>query len=438
MEKRMLSKVLYNALALPLATAGAHALAPFNEKIREALHGRRNAVSRWKTAAGALAGRPVWFHVSSVGEYEQAKPVISSLAADHPGIPVVISFCSPSGYRFARRKERFNESNNIKFIDYLPLDSSRNARSCLAALQPRLLVFVKFDLWPNLIWQAASLRIPMALIDGTLSASSRRLSAPARRFYRDVYDCFNKILAIGEADAARFRKSAPNHRAIRVTGDTRFDRVMDRAGTGRNLPFHLPSDAKLRIIAGSTWPKDETHILPAFARLLKHTRDLQVIIAPHEPSPERVASIRSWASHNGQESCRLSELGESGGSRAEMANIRVVVVDSVGILAELYRTCDAAYVGGSFSTGVHSVIEPAIMGIPVVFGPVHDNSLEALELVRRGGGEAVLDAGSAYHALKSLVENGEKRSAMGRAAKSYVESQLGATRRCMEQIAEYL
>lgn len=425
----MLSKLLYNSVALPLATAGAYALSPFKEKIREALHGRRSSPSRWFEVAGSIPNRPVWFHVSSVGEYEQAKPVISSLAADYPEIPVVISFCSPSGYRFAGKKERLDERNNIKFIDYLPLDSSRNARSCLRALRPRLLVFVKFDLWPNFIWQADSLKIPMVLIDGTLSASSRRLSALARRFYRDVYDCFDKILAIGEADAERFRKSSPGHPAIRVTGDTRFDRVMERAGTNRALNFRLPENKNLRIIAGSTWPKDETHILASLARLLKETPDLQVIIAPHEPTPERVASIRSWASGQGIECSELSCDQPSGS---------LIVVDSVGILAELYRLCDAAYVGGSFSTGVHSVIEPAIMGIPVIFGPVHDNSLEALELVKRGGGAAVSDAGGAYDMLKSLVENEQKRTAMGRAAKSYVESQLGATRRCLEEIAEYL
>jgi 3-deoxy-D-manno-octulosonic-acid transferase len=429
MGKHTTSKLLYNALALPLATAGAYALSPFREKIREALHGRRNSISRWQASAQAITGRPIWFHVSSVGEYEQAKPLISTLAADYPNIPVVISFCSPSGYRFAGKKEQLDDRNNIKYIDYLPLDSSRNARICLTALRPRLLLFVKFDLWPNLIWEAESLQVPTVLIDATLSASSSRLSTVARRFYRDVYEGIDKILAIGEADAERFRISVPDHPAIRVTGDTRFDRVMERAETSKSLSFHLPDDANLRIIAGSTWPKDEAQILESLAKLLKEKTDLHVIIAPHEPAAERVASIISWAGDHGLESSTLSS-----GNLSD----RVIVVDSVGVLAELYRLCDVAYVGGSFSTGVHSVIEPAIMGIPVIFGPQHDNSLEALELVRRGGGTAVSDQAGVYDILKSLIENKEKRTSMGRAAKSYVESQLGSTGRCMEEIAEYL
>jgi 3-deoxy-D-manno-octulosonic-acid transferase len=429
MGKHTFSKVLYNAIVLPLATTGAYALSPFKEKIREALHGRRESIPNWQEAARTINGRPVWFHVSSVGEYEQAKPLISSLAVDHPSIPVIISFCSPSGYRFASKKEKLDHQNNVKFIDYLPLDSTRNARSCLAALAPRLLVFVKFDLWPNLIWEAESLQVPTVLIDGTLSTSSRRLSSIGRRFYRDVYDCFDKILAIGEADADRFRLSNPEHPGIRVTGDTRFDRVMERAGVSRSLRFHLPDKKHLRIIAGSTWPKDEAHILPGLARILNEEPDLQLIIAPHEPTSERVASLCSWASERGLEAGLLS---------SERLNVRVIVVDSVGILAELYRACDAAYVGGSFSTGVHSVIEPAIMGIPVIFGPAHDNSLEALELVRRGGGAAVSDADGVYAILKLAIESEEKRSSMGNAAKSYVESQLGSTKRCMEEITEYL
>ncbi|MFH1754618.1 MAG: glycosyltransferase N-terminal domain-containing protein, partial [Candidatus Latescibacterota bacterium] len=268
------------------------------------------------------------------------------------------------------------------------------------------------------------------LIDGTLSASSRRLSAAARRFYRDVYGGIDKILAIGEMDADRFRRSVPKHHAIRVTGDTRFDRVMERAGKSVSPNIGLPQDATFRIIAGSTWPRDEAHILPAFARLLGDKRDLHLVVAPHEPAADRVASIQSWAAAHGFESASLSGGGVPGS--------RVTVVDSVGLLAELYRLCDAAYVGGSFSSGVHSVIEPAIMGIPVIFGPVHGNSLEALELVRRGGGEAVSDADGVYGSFASLIEKRDKRQSMGDAAKSYVESQIGSTRRCMDEIAEYL
>ncbi len=426
----MISKTLYNVLFLPLGTIAAHAASPFKKKIRDALEGRRGYKQRWHLAAGALADRPVWFHVSSVGEFEQAKPVISSLKKDFPAIPVVLSFCSPSGYRFAAKKENLDEENNIKFIDYMPIDSKRNARFCLQTFNPRLLVFVKFDLWPNLIWEAKAMGIPTLLIDGTLSPSSGRWSRVARRFYRSVYENLDQILAIGEADAARFSESVTNHQAISVAGDTRFDRVMERRNARAPLDIDLSAIKKPCVIAGSTWPKDEEKILPALARLLKEKRDLHLIIAPHEPSADRVDSLTSWASSH--------ELQASPLSRGNKSNQRVTVIDSVGILAELYAFCDMAYIGGSFSTGVHSVIEPAIMGLPVLFGPIHDNSLEALELLKRDGAKTVTNPEEVYQILLSLVDSEQKRASMGAAARSYVESQLGATQRCMKAIVKFL
>ncbi len=424
------SKALYNAVALPLARAGALAASPFQSKIRDALHGRKGWKSRWRQAASGFSRQPVWCHVSSVGEYEQARPVISALKRDFPDIPVVLTFCSPSGYRFALKRESLDYDNNIKLIDYLPIDTRGNAQLCIRLLNPRLIVFVKFDLWPNVIWEANSRGIPTVLIDATLSASSRRHTGIGRRFYRAVYDHIDKILAIGAADADRFLTSAPGHPGVSIAGDTRFDRVMERRKASISLDVDLPEGPGLRILAGSTWPKDEAQILGSLARILKENGGLCLIIAPHEPTTERVCSLISWAAEN--------ELSADALSRGGDTNRRVTVIDSVGILAELYSRCDMAYVGGSFSTGVHSVIEPAIMGIPVLFGPVHSNSLEALELLRCGGAAAVMGPEEVYETVSSLVSNTEKRSSMGDAARSYVQSQLGATERCMEAIAEYL
>jgi 3-deoxy-D-manno-octulosonic-acid transferase len=425
-----LSRWIYNSL-LPVAAGAGYTAALFHSKLREALKGRRNWRERWADAGGRLRERPVWFHVSSVGEFEQARPLITSIRGMAPEIPVVVSFSSPSGFGFANRKEKFDDSNNIKFADYLPADFARNIRFCLNAIDPRLVVFVKFDLWPNLIWNARERDIPVALIDATLSPSSSRNSRVGRSFYRSVYSNIQKILAISETDATRFREVVSDHPHISVTGDTRFDRVMERKLLKGEIGFDLPREGRKIIICGSTWPRDENHLLPALESLMQTHPDLTAVIAPHEPAPERVASLVRWAKQAG-----LSQTRVSKGIRGTPP--RVVLLDTVGILAEVYRLGDVAYIGGSFSTGVHSVIEPAIEKMPVLFGPVHDNSFEALRLIECGAGFAVANGRDIRSHLEDLLYDKSALRRAGEAAARYVQSQLGATEKCMAAIEEYL
>lgn len=426
-----LYKLLYNAVVLPVAVTVGYAACLFVPKLREAAAGRKGFRTRWKTASPPLETRPVWFHVASVGEFEQARPVITALNRTHPDLSVVLTFSSPSGLRFAGKKEKLGADNNIKFIDYLPADFLRNARFCLDQINPRLLVFVKFDLWPNLIWEAHRRRIPVVLIDATLSPSSRRFSALGRSFYRSLYAGMNKILAISESDAERFRMSVPSHPAISVSGDTRFDRVMERKRAAAPVGFEFAPHGHKVIVGGSTWPRDEARLLPALAGLLAEHPDLLAIIAPHEPLPERIVDIENWARSKGLSVCAATRLSGE-------APPRVTIIDTVGVLAEAYRLGDVAYIGGSFSTGVHSVIEPAIEGLPVIVGPVHDNSFEALRLIETGAAFVVQDQEDVRSRLESLLYDDDARDRAGVKARRYVESQLGATDKCVAALAEYL
>jgi 3-deoxy-D-manno-octulosonic-acid transferase len=425
-----LNRTLYNLL-LPVAVGAGYVATLFHAKLREAAGGRKDWRRRWRGAGMSLGTRPVWFHVSSVGEFEQAKPVIAALGESHPNVPVVVSFSSPSGYKWAKRKEKLGEKNNIKFIDYIPADFPRNVRTCLDIVDPKLLVFVKFDLWPNLIWEARRRHVPVVLIDATLSPSSRRTTSVGRSFYRSVYSHIQKILAISESDATRFLQTVPEHPSISVSGDTRFDRVVERKRLAGDIGFEVARDGRKIVVCGSTWPRDEAHLLPTLSSLLSTDPDLCVIVAPHEPLPERVEELLQWARSAGVSVGRVS-------AGISTPPPRVVLVDTVGVLAETYRLGDIAYVGGSFSTGVHSVIEPAIEGLPVLFGPVHDNSFEALRLIEAGAGFAVESETDIRETLEHLLLDTNARMNAGDRARRYVESQLGATEKCVAAIEEYL
>jgi 3-deoxy-D-manno-octulosonic-acid transferase len=282
------------------------------------------------------------------------------------------------------------------------------------------------------VWEAAAKAIPLVMVDATLSGRSKRHSALGRKFYRAVYSQLTRILAISEADARRFLETVSDHPGVSVAGDTRFDRVMERKKLRRDSSQRIDKKGRVTVLAGSTWPKDEVHLLDALSGVAKEHPDVLFVIAPHEPTAERVEGLLQWAASCGLGAATLDSHGRHGGAG------QVIVVDSVGVLAEIYEYGDIAYVGGSFSTGVHNVIEPAVMGVPVLFGPVHKNSFEALELLRCGSAIEVKNSVEMSRALDALIADPAMRARMGELARTYVESQVGATERCFDAIREYL
>jgi len=431
-----LSHAAYNAL-LPLAVLAARAAAPFNAKIAEGLEGRDGLEKRWRELAAAIERRGplIWFHVSSVGEFEQAKPVMSLLAERHPGaLDIALTFYSPSGMNYYRRFDRSKRIDAIRFVDYLPIDTPANVRFCLDTLRPAMVVFVKFDVWPNLITEAARRGIPQILVSGTLSPGSRRLSWMARRFYGDLYAKLSAIAAISPEDAERFRMSSGGAVEIVTAGDTRFDQVcrrIDRSSVA--LPASIAASGKTWIIAGSTWPKDEEIVIPGFALLRDAHPEAGLILVPHEPTAERLSSIRGALDRAGLPFTLLSTLSD--GSTVDS---RVIVADGIGYLAELYRSGSIAYVGGSFTTGVHNVMEPAVLRLPVFFGPRIGNSYEAGKLVELGAAAVVGAAGDFAREVAALLADRGLLDRRGSDAERFIRNHCGAALRCIDLIEKYL
>ena len=428
---------LYNMM-VPAAAALARAAAPFNDKIAEGLAGRSGWRERWRRSAAALARNVplIWFHVSSVGEFLQARPVIDLLEKRLGGnLVIALTFFSPSGMNYFTTHDRANKSEAIRFVEYLPIDTRGNARFCLDTLRPDMIIYVKFDLWPNLIFETSRRHIPQILVSATLAPSSRRLAALARGFYGRLYANLTAIAAISDEDAARFRLHARDAMEIVSAGDTRFDSVCGRidAPETASLPTSLTADARRFMIAGSTWPRDEEIVIPGFAALHGRIPNVALILVPHEPTEERIEEITRSLERAKLPFIRLSAL-----ARKESFDEPVILADGLGYLAGLYRAGSIAYVGGSFTTGVHNVMEPAVLGLPVLFGPRIRNSYEARKLVELEAGCIIQTAEDFVRETEPMFRDDGLRTRRGTTGMEFIRNSCGATVHCVDLIEKHL
>ncbi len=418
---------LYGCLA-PALWAAAPALARFSPKLREGMAGRRGLQRRLLAAADRLQGC-AWFHASSVGEYEQARPVVAALRGRPGAPPVAVTHFSPSGHGYARRRPEAD------LHDYLPLDRPGRMRQVLRAWRPRLLVFVKFDVWPGLVTAAAEAGVPVLLLAGTLQPRSARLHPVTRPFFRDLFDRFAHLGVCTEADRARFVEDLGVHVPVTVTGDTRAEQVIRRyeQAAGGEVAARLGDLGGRLLVLGSTWPPDERLWLPVLPDLLAEHPDLRVVLVPHEPSPERLSALEGQLAGRGLASRRLSAL-----DRPVAGDFRCILVDAVGVLAEIYRAGTVAYVGGSFTTGVHNTMEPAVAGLPVLFGPVIQNAVEAGSLVERGAGFVVRRPVEAASRLRVLLADPDDLARRGAVARQLVLAQRGAVEKSLALLLPFL
>ena len=421
--------------ALALIARGAAVVAPKSDsKFLRALRARRGIRARY-TAWGAAARdrlRPLlWMHAPSVGEGLQARPVLELARHRRPDVQLAFTHFSPSAVALAR-------SLDVDFRDYLPFDTPGDARVALDALAPTALVFSKLDVWPVITRAARARGVKLGLISAAVSRGSSRRSGAATRLLRDAYASLDAVGAVDDADADRLVQLGVRPQVISITGDTRYDQVWLRA---QRVDRASPMLERLRsrgpvIVAGSTWPADEAVLLPAFESLRKARPTAQsdairlkprLIIAPHEPTSDHVASIVDWARRAQLDVARLDEPTASAAD--------VVVVDRVGVLGDLYALADVAFIGGGFhAAGLHSVLEPAAFGAPVLFGPRDENSRDAGLLKQRGGGVSVADETELCRRLRLWLTNDAVRREAGDYARALVRSGVGAAERSFELV----
>lgn len=417
--------------AAQLARAGAAIAAAVptgDSKFLRALRARsgiRDRYASWARVGRDPARRLLWMHAPSVGEGLQARPVVELMRLRHPDIQLVYTHFSPSAASFARALP-------VDFHEYLPFDSSGDARFILDALRPTAVVFAKLDVWPVLSALAAARGVRLGLISATLAEWSSRRSRLAAALLHDAYSLLDAVAAIDREDADRLVTLGVRPEAITVAGDTRYDQVWQRAArVDRSAPLlgrlrtHRPT-----LVAGSTWPSDEAVLLPAFVRTLERVPDLRLVIAPHEPTPAHLAPIEGWARSAGVSIERLATAAP---------DTRLVLVDRVGVLGDLYALGEVAWVGGGFhDAGLHSVLEPAAFGVPVVFGPRHSMSRDACLLLSRGGARSVASVDAATDALIDWFTTPDSRRVAGAAACDLVRDGVGAAERSLRLVERLL
>lgn len=420
-------RFLYNLIVIPHLYAALQLLGLFNSKTRRGIKGRKRVFENIIISALKLdkTRAVIWFHSSSLGEFEQAKPIIQQLKKEKE-VNLIVTFFSPSGY-----------DNSIKYpyadiVSYIPFDTEHNAKTFLKIVNPTLAVMMRYDIWPNHIWAMIKADIPVFIVDATMRSNSSRLFPIIRNFHKYLFKDFTKILTVGEDDLQNFKKFGCTEKQLKVVGDTRFDRVYQQSlvAKERSLLNQTIFTGKKIIVAGSTWEQDEDIILPVFQTLAKFQNNILFVIAPHEPTVIHLEKIENEFAGK-VSTIRFSYLNNYN-------NEQIILIDSIGILLSLYSYAHIAFVGGSFKNNIHNVLEAAVYGVPVMYGPKIDHSKEAQELKLNGGGILVKNKQEAYRQFRTLLSDEDERKEKGLIAFNYVKNNISATSKILKEIYKYV
>jgi len=382
-----------------------------NTKAKLWLRGRRNWYSGLIKGIGAEE-EVVWFHCSSLGEFEQGRPLMEEVRKRYPQYRILLTFFSPSGY------EKRKEFKGADYVTYLPADTLFNARRFVGGLRLKAVYFIKYEFWFHFLHELHRKKVPVFLVSG-IFRKNQIFFRPLGSWYRNFLKYFTHFFVQNNESGELLRSIGFEN--ISVSGDTRFDRVLEIVGSASRFE-KIERFAKDRrvIIAGSTWEPDEDLILEAFNHF---GEELSWIIAPHEVTAERLNRISRKFPGSVRFSDCLSGRDEPG---------RVIIVDTIGHLSALYRYADIAFIGGGFGRGIHNILEAATYGLPVLFGPNYTKFQEAVDLVERQSAFPIDTVEKLVLTIDSFLTDNELLITTRESAKTYVKSMAGATCRIVD------
>jgi 3-deoxy-D-manno-octulosonic-acid transferase len=377
------------------------------------MDGRKQTFSKISALNGADT---IWFHAASLGEFEQARPIIEELKKRYKKYKVLVTFFSPSGYEIR------NDYNLADVICYLPLDSKKNAKKFIEEVNPALAIFIKYEFWPNFLNELKTKQVPTILVSGILREKQLFFKSYGG-FMRKSLNAFHHFF-VQDLKSEELLKSI-NFTNVTVAGDTRFDRVSKILQQDNSLDFiNEFKDNTYTIVAGSTWKEDEELLINYINT--EASENEKFIIAPHNIKQESIIEL--------QKSIHKKTVLFSDKAAKDLAGFQVFIIDTIGILTKIYAAADLAYVGGGLKTGLHNILEPATFGIPVVIGNNYDKFKEAVDLVKIGGCLSIKNQQEFTRIFKNLKEDENFRTLTGTINKKYIEDNLGAT----ELIMNYL
>ena len=389
----------------------------FSKKVRTMWKGEHRTfrVLREKIDPNAMY---IWFHAASLGEFEQGRPIMEAIRREHPGYKILLTFFSPSGYEVRKNYD------GADVVVYLPIDTKRNARRFLRLTNPVMAFFIKYEFWSNYLHMLKERHVP------TFSVSS--IFRPNQIFFRAygkgygmVLDCFTHFFVQNEESRDLLKSIGID--CVSVTGDTRFDRVLQIRDAGKSLPIvenFVGGTAEERphvFIAGSSWPPDED----IFIRYFNEHRDWKLIIAPHVIGDDHMKQILGMLE---RKTVRYTEA-----TTENVVGAECLIIDCFGLLSSIYRYADVTYVGGGFGVGIHNVLEAAVWGKPVIFGPNNKNFQEAQGLLKAGGGFEITSYDDFVGVMRKLADDKALEQSRERAG-GFVESLAGATRQIMKEV----
>lgn len=380
----------------------------FNPKMKLFITGRKETFS--KLASINTNDKVLWIHAASLGEFEQARPIIENLKILYANHKIVVTFFSPSGYKIRK---------NYPLADvvcYLPFDTRLNVKKFITTVQPKLAILIKYEFWPNLLFELKKSRIPTILVSGIFRKKQHFFSILGF-WTRSFLNTFQHFFV--QDENSKHLLNHINFYNTTVSGDTRFDRVLNILEQNNTLDFITAfKNNKYTTVAGSTWKEDEKLLVEYINT--SATAEEKFILAPHNINPSQIKKLKESIT---KKVVLYSEIND-----VSLSNYQVLIVDTIGLLTKIYAYADVAYVGGGLATGLHNILEPATFGIPIVFGDQkHQKFKEAVDLKTLNGAESISNYEEMNRIFTSIREDQKLRLKMGETCQNYVAKNAGAT-----------
>ena len=406
---------LYNFL-IHIANVSLRVLALFNHKIKLGVEGRKHTFTRLNSVLKE-GDRSIWFHCASLGEYEQGLPVFEEIKKLYPEYKIVLSFFSPSGFEIKK-------NNSVAdVVVYLPIDTSRNAKQFINIIDPELVIFVKYEFWPNFL-NEISKQNKKAILISALLRPNQIFFKPHGKWMQKYLKAFDHFFVQNKASKNLFNSIGFEN--VTISGDTRYDRVNNQLKIDNSLPFIEEFiNNKLCFVGGSTWPEGENYICNYINSY--PSEEVKFIIAPHDIKPNRIKEI--------QKKLKVPTVLFSEKENEDLKESKVLIINTIGLLSKIYSHADIAYIGGAIgTTGLHNILEPAVFGTPIIIGNNHTKFPEAKLMIDNGGVFCVNDELEFKSFLSQFINKTELRKKTGLLNSSFIKKNKGAVVQILDHL----